>query len=75
MSVFEQSTLIFSSGRSEIFVDQKLSPWERHIPSDLKADVASTRLCSSEVPLNYKEVAPTALPKTDLRPLDCNQRA
>jgi trans-aconitate methyltransferase len=46
----------------------KLAPLERHIPSDRKADVASPRLWSSEVTLNYKEVAPTALPKTDFAP-------
>ena len=32
-----------------------------------KADVASTRLCFSEATVIYKEVAPAALPKSEMR--------
>ena len=37
------------------------------MPSVRKADVASTRLCSSEATAIYKEVAPTALLKSEMR--------
>jgi hypothetical protein len=43
-------------------------PWKRHIPSGRHGDVASTRLYFSEVTVIYKEVAPTALLKSEMRP-------
>jgi hypothetical protein len=70
LKFLNKPTLILSSARSETFVDQP-DPMENKLRgSDIfrvieKADVASMRLCSSEVTVNYKEVAPT-LPKTDI---------